>query len=77
MIAGIEKCYASQGYVTLFRRKTFVSKSRKFLQGNLSVLSFGKFPVSHKVMDEKRGSIKFFRRFFLSHSVEKCRRGTI
>ena len=69
MIARIEKCYASQGYVTIFRRKTFVSQSRKILQGNLSVLRFGKFPVSHKFMDEKRGSIKIFRRIFF---VSQC-----
>ena len=76
MIAGIEKSYASEGYITIFRGKIFVSQNRKTLQGNLSVLRFGKFPVSHKFMDEKRGSIKFFRPLFLSHSVGKYRRGT-
>ena len=76
LISGNETFYASDGYVTIFLRKIFVSQSRKTLQGNLSVLRFEKFPVSHKFMDEKRGSIKFFRPFFLSHSVGKHRRGT-
>ena len=75
LISGIEIFYASDGYITIFRRKFIVSQNRKTLQGNLSVLRFGKFPVSHKFMDEKRGSIKFFRPFFLSHSVGKYRRG--
>ena len=39
--------------------------------GDLSVLRFGKFPVSHRFMDEKRGSIKFFRRLFF---VAQCRK---
>ena len=76
LISGIEIVFASDGYITIFRRKTFVSQNRKTLQGNLSVLRFAKFPVSHKFMDEKRGSIEFFRQFFLSHSVGKYRRGT-
>ena len=64
VIGGIEKNYASDGYITIFRRKKFVSQNRKTLQGNLSLLRFGKFPVSNKLMDEKRGSIKAFRRNF-------------
>ena len=64
VISGIEIFYASDGYIMIFRRKIFVSQNRKTLQGNLSVLRFAKFPVSHKFMDEKRGSIKFFRPFF-------------
>ena len=54
-----------------------LSQHRKILHGNPSVLCFGTFPVSNNFMDEKRGNIKFFRRFFLSHSVEKNRRGTL
>ena len=75
--SGIKKIYALEGYVTIFRRKFFVSQNRKNLHGNLSVLCFGKFPVSHKLIEEKRGSIKFLRRVFLSHTVENCRRGTL
>ena len=49
----------------------FVSQSGKTLQGNLSVLRFGKFPVSHKLMDEKRGSIKNFPPKFFCRTVSK------
>ena len=28
LISGIEKCYASEGYITIFRRKFFVSQYR-------------------------------------------------
>ena len=31
LISGIEKIYASEGYVTIFRRKFFVSQCRKIL----------------------------------------------
>ena len=30
LISGIENFYASEGYVTIFRRKFFVSRCRKF-----------------------------------------------
>ena len=43
LISGIEKFYASEGHVTIFRRKFFVSQHRKFLQGNPSVLCFKNF----------------------------------
>ena len=73
-ISGIEKVWMREwggGSIKVFRRKIFVSHSRKTLQGNLSVLRFGNFPVSHRFMDEKRGSIKFFRRIFF---VAQCRK---
>ena len=76
LISSIEHIYALEGYFTIFRRKVFVSQNRKTLHGNHSVLCFGKFPVTNNFMDEKRGSIKFLRRVFLSHTVENCRRGT-
>ena len=76
LISSIENIFALEGYVKMFRRNFFVSQNRKTLHGNHSVLCFGKFPVSHKLMDEKRGSIKFLRGVFLSHTVENCRRGT-
>ena len=72
---GYRKKLCFRGLCHDFPSKFFASQNRKTLQGNLSVLRFGKFPVSHKFMDEKRGSIKFFRPFFLSHSVGKYRRG--
>ena len=71
LISGIESFYASDGFFTIFRRKIFVSQSGKTLQGKLSVLRFGKFPVSHKFMDEKWGSIKFFRRIIFCRAVSK------
>ena len=71
LIWGIEKLYASDGYVTTFRRKIFVSQNRKTLKGNLSVLRFGKTPVSHKLLDEKRGSIKVFCRNFFVAECQK------
>ena len=71
LVSGIERFYASDSYVPIFRRKIFVSQNRKTLQGNLSVLRFGKFPVSHKFLDEKRGSIKFFRRIFFAAQCRK------
>ena len=71
LISGIEIFYASDVYITIFRRKNFVSQNRKTFQGNLSVLRFGKFPVSHKPMDEKRGSFKIFRPNFYCLKVLK------
>ena len=39
----------------IFGRKLFVSQYGKTLQGNPSVLCFGKFPVANKFMDKKGG----------------------
>ena len=77
LISGIEKFYASEGYVTISRGKFFVSQYRKTLQGNPSVLCFGKFPVANKFMDEKGGVSRFSLEKFLSHSAEKIRRATL
>ena len=41
--------------ITIFCQNCFVSQYRKTLQGNTSVLCFGKFPVTNKFMDEKGG----------------------
>ena len=38
-ISGIEKIYASEGYVTIFRRKFFVSRYRKHIVGERFSLS--------------------------------------
>ena len=58
--------------------KFFVSQYRKTLQGNPSVLCFGKFPVANKFMDKKGGGVsKFSVENFLSHSSKKFRRGTL
>ena len=77
LISGFEKFYASEGYVTIFGRKIFVSQRRKILQGNPSVLCFGKFPVANNFLNKKGGVSKFSVDNFLSQSAEKFRRGTL
>ena len=59
LISVTEKFYASEGYVTIFRRKFFVSQYQKASQGNPSVLCFGKSPVANNFMDKKGGVSKF------------------
>ena len=76
LISGIEKFYAEEGYVMIFRR-TFVSQYRKILQGNPSVLCIGKFPVAKKFMVKKGGVSKFSVEYFLSHSDETIFRSTL
>ena len=76
LISGIEKFYAWEVYVTVFRRIFFVSQYRKTLLGNPSVLYFRKFPVANKFMDEKGGISKFSFENFSSRSAKKIRRGT-
>ena len=73
-ISGIENFYASECYVTIFRRKFFVSQCRKISWRNLSALCFRKNPVAKKFM-EKKGGIKILCQNFLSHSAENFRRG--
>ena len=55
----------------------FVSQYRKILQGNPSVLCFGKFPVANKFMDGQGVVSKISFKKFLSHSVETFLRGTL
>ena len=76
LISSIENIYALEGYVTIFCRKYFASQNRKTLHGNHSVLCFGKFPVTNNFTDEKRVVSNSYVEFFLSHTVENCRRGT-
>ena len=41
------------------------------------MLCFRKFLVAEKFMDKREGEVsRFTSKFFLSHSAEKCRRGT-
>ena len=70
LVSGIEKCYASEGYVTIFCRNFFVSQYRKTLQGNPSVLCFGKFLVAIEFVDEQGGVSNYSFEKFLSHSAE-------
>ena len=76
LISGIEKFYAEEGYVMIFRR-TFVSQYRKILQGNPSVLCFGKVSGSKILWIRREGVLRFAVENFLSHSVETIFRGTI
>ena len=69
---GYRKILCLRGWCHDFSSIIFVSLYRKTLQGNRSVLYFGKFPVANKFMDNKGGVSNF-----LSHSAEKCRRGTL
>ena len=66
LISGIEKFYASEGYVTILCR-IFLSHSTEKL-GKGTLLCFTKFLVSKMFMDKSGGgSIKIFRRkFFVS-----------
>ena len=66
--------------ITIFCWKIFVSKSRKILSRKPVCAVSEKFPVAKKFMDngggevEDEGSIKIFRRNFLSHSAVNIRR---
>ena len=55
LISGIEKLYASEGHVTIFPRKFFVSQCRKSPKRNRSVLCFSKFPVAKTFRIRKGG----------------------
>ena len=77
LISGIEKFYASEGYVKSFHRKFFVSQYRNISQRNPSVLCSRKFLVAKKFMDKREGEVsRFCFENYLSHSAEKNRRGT-
>ena len=66
LISGIEKFYASEGYVTIFRRIVFVSQYRNVSQRSPSVLCFRKFLMAKKFEDKKLGAVsKFYDESFL------------
>ena len=73
LVSGVEKTYASEGYVTIFRGKFLVSQYRNNSQRNHSALCFRKMPVAKKFMDKGGGerSIKIFLRNFF---VSRCRK---
>ena len=76
LTSGIEKLYASEGYVTIFCRTFLVSQCRKNQQGRPFMLCFRSFPVAKKFIDRKGGKYQEFPpNFVSSHSVERCRRG--
>ena len=74
LISGIEKIYASKGYVKIFCRKFFVSKYRKTLYGN--PLVYHHFGVSKKFMLQRAMS-RISVENFLSQSAKKGRGGTL
>ena len=76
-ISGIEKTYTSEGYVTIFRRKFFVSQYRNISYRNRSVMCFKKLLVAKKFMDKREGEVsRFSVEIFSSHSAEKICWGT-
>ena len=70
LISGIEKIYASEGDVTIFRRKFFVSVYRNTSYRNPSLLFFRKFPVAKKFMDKRWGVEDIPSKIFC-HTVPK------
>ena len=66
-----------RGVVKTLRRKFFVSKCRKLLQGNCFVLCFRKLPVSKKIMHKRGGLSRFSVECFLYHNAENFGRGTL
>ena len=71
LIPGVEKFYASYGYVKIFRRTFFVSQNRKTLQVNASVLCFRKFLVAKKFLIRGEWDIMILRRKIF---VSQCRK---
>ena len=66
----------NKGVITIFHRKFLVSQCRKTSRGNPFV--FQKISGMEKIMDKRGGGITFFSaEFFLSHSAEKHRGGTL
>ena len=65
----------SRFYVGIF---FCLTKLKIFVEGRNSVLCFRKFPVAEKFTDKTWGECQDFpSKFFLSHSAEKHRRGTL
>ena len=79
--SGIQKVYASEVYVTIFRRKLFVSQHRNIPKRKPSVLCFGNFPVAKNYWRKEAGMRKGISRLSvrksLSNSTKKFRRGSI
>ena len=79
LVSGIENVFASEGYVTIFRRNFFVSQYRNISSRNPSVLCFRKLLVAKKFMEKKgEGGVSIISvEFFLCQSAEKFRRGNL
>ena len=75
--AGIEKFYASEGYVTIFCRIFCLTVPKKFVEGPFSAV-FQIISGSEKVYGKEGGEVsRFSFEKFLSDSAEKIRRGTL
>ena len=77
LFSGIEKFYASGGYVTIFRRKFFFSQYQSISQRNPSMLCLRKFLVAQKFMDKNEGEKSRFPSKSFCLTVRKIRKGTI
>ena len=74
LVSGSEEPYASEGYVTIFCRRFFVSQCRNISKRNRFVLCFSKFLVAEEFMDKKEVEVsRFSFENFLSHSAGKVR----
>ena len=72
--AGIKKFYASEGYVTIFRRKVFcLTVPINFVGEPFSVSLISGIEKCYASEDY----VTIFCRFFLSHFAKKFRRGTL
>ena len=77
LISGIEKNYASEGYVTIFIKNSLSHSTETFRRGTLPCCVSVSFRWPKSLWIRGGGRVKIFRRIFLSRSAEKCRRGTL
>ena len=77
LASGTKIIYASEGYVTIIRRRVFVSQYRNISQRNPPLQSFRKFLVAKKFVEKKEegGVLEISVENVLSGSAEKFRRG--
>ena len=76
LFLGIDKFYASEGCVTIFRQKILSHTSEKFRRGTRHC--FTKFPVSKNYGDKRGGGITILRRKRFCLTVPKnFRRGNL
>ena len=71
VIAGDEKFYASEGYVTIFCWKLFVSQHRNVSQRNPSMLCIREFSVAKKIWIRGRGK---YQDVLSKNFVSQCRK---
>ena len=77
LTSGVEKLCASEGLCFDSPSKVFCPTVPKFFERNPSVLSFRKFLLTKKFMDERVwGVSRFFVENFLSHSADKFLRAS-